>query len=273
MKWLLCFFCLFSSLFSEIIETKNFREILQYTGEKPLVILDIDDTLLIPVQALGTDAWFCHKLQCYKKQMDPKSALTQIVSEWEAVRKLTSVKRVEEDIDQVIADMQKKELAIMGLSTQGLGLSSCTINQLNCLNIDLSKTAPSKEDCYFLNQGQGVLYRKGVLFTSGSPKGAALKNFLDAIGYTPSSVLFINDKKTHLEDLAGGIPSHIPFTGLRYGYCDERVKAFSHEIAEIQWTHSSFDHILSDEEAKKLMDSRSLHKTQDEPLPECPHTL
>jgi len=43
------------------------------------------------------------------------------------------------------------------------------------------------------------------------------------------------------------------FIGLRYSYSDQRVANFCKEIAEIQWTHSTFDHLLSDEEASALL--------------------
>jgi hypothetical protein len=43
--------------------------------------------------------------------------------------------------------------------------------------------------------------------------------------------------------------------GLRYGYSDARKAAFCPEIAELQFTHSTFAHLLSDEEALLLMQS------------------
>lgn len=48
-------------------------------------------------------------------------------------------------------------------------------------------------------------------------------------------------------------PLGIEFLGLRYAYSDARKAAFCKEIAEIQFTHSSFAHILSDNEGLALL--------------------
>ncbi len=180
-------------LFSQIIETAHFSEIVQYIEEDTLVLLDIDDTLLIPVQTLGTDVWFCDRLKAC-------GSLDQALAEWEAIRQLTKVKIVEEGTAEIIADLQNKNIPVMCLTTQGLALATCTVNQLRTLDIDLTKTAPSNEDFYFINK-HGNLYRDGVLFTSGTPKGKSLLKLLDLMGYFPKRIVFINDKATHIFDV------------------------------------------------------------------------
>lgn len=244
-------------LHGEIIETKNFKEIINYIHPDTLVIVDIDDTLLIPVQTLGRDSWFSSRLEYHLQiQKDQYLALDKALAEWEAVRHITNIKIVEDGTDEIISDMQKSNIVIMGLTTQGLALAHRTIVQLQSLSIDLSKTAPSSEDSYFINGPNGVLYREGVLFTSGTSKGDALIKFLDIIDYHPKHIVFINDKKTHLQDVEKGVEfKNMKFTGLRYSYEDERVANFPKEIADIQWTHSTFDHILSDEEAFSILNT------------------
>ncbi len=159
---------------AEIFETKNFKEIIHHIHPKTLVVVDIDDTLLVPVQSLGTDAWFLsrldHHLQIKKERF---LALDRALAEWEAIRHITNVKIVEEGTDEIINEVQKSNM-MMGLTSQGLALTNRTLVQLKSLSIDLSKTAPSTQDCYFINGANGVLYRQGVLFTAGTPKGEAL---------------------------------------------------------------------------------------------------
>lgn len=229
-------------LFSQIIETEHFNEIVQYVQEDTLVLLDIDDTLLIPAQTLGTDVWFCARLK--------QKGFDRALAEWEAIRLLTKVKVVEEGTQEIIAELQNKNIPVMCLTTQGLALATCTINQLHSLNIDVSKTAPSKEDHYFINR-HGNLYRQGVLFTSGTPKGKSLLKLLDAMQYFPKRIVFINDKATHLKDVEGDAEAAgYEFIGLRYSFSDKRVGEYNPEIADIQWNHSTLGRILSDEEAK-----------------------
>lgn len=246
------------SIYGNIVETAHFSEICQYVGEETLVILDIDDTLLIPVQTLGTDVWFCHQLEQYKKLGDYPFALDKALAQWEAIRHLTQVKLVEEGTETFIQQLQNAHITVMGLTTQGLALATRTLNQLKSLDIDLSKTAPFNEDCYFMNQ-HGVLYRQGILFTSGTIKGKALFKLLDEIDYHPKHILFINDKMTHLQDVEKSALEHgVEFTGLRYAYSDQRVASFKPEIAKVQWNYSTLGHLLSDEEAEVLLGEFSL---------------
>lgn len=240
------------SLFAEIIEAPRFADLESCATTDALFIVDIDDTLLIPVQTLGTDVWFEHQWRQNQAEAigDP---LDKALALWEAIRHLTKVQIVESGSDQIVAKMQGQGIPIMGLTTQGLALATRTVNQLRSLHFDLSRTAPSQEDCYFQN-GKGVLYRNGILFTSGTDKGAALVRFLDLIGYLPQRVVFINDKQKHLQNVEEALKKRgVLFTGLRYSFSDERIASFRPEIAEIQLRYSSFGRILSDAEAEKIL--------------------
>ena len=240
-------------LFSQIIEAEHFSDIVEYVQNDTLVLLDIDDTLLIPVQTLGTDVWFCNRLSYYKESFSGSEALDKALAEWEGIRQLTKVKIVEEGTEKIVADLQERGVTVMGLTTQGLALATCTVNQLHSLGIDLVKTAPSKEDHYFINR-IGNLYREGILFTSGTMKGKSLLKLIETIQYTPKRIVFINDKAAHLKDVEEAVEAvGYEFFGLRYSFSDKRVAEYNPAIAEIQWNHSTFSHILSDEEAEALI--------------------
>lgn len=252
--FLLCIFFSTSLVFGTIIETPHFKEVLNHIDSNTLVVLDIDDTLLIPAQTLGTDIWFLHRGKQHEKAgLSRAVAFEKALAEWEAIRQLTNVSIVEEGTQAIIASLQDKNVPVMGLTTQGLALATRTIQQLQSLGIDLTPSAPSKEDHYFINE-HGVLYRHGVLFTSGTQKGKALIKLLEINGLQPQHVLFINDKEKHLKEVESVLENlGIAFTGLRYSYSDSRIAAFDPALADIQWKHSSFDHILSDEEAAALL--------------------
>lgn len=244
-----------SYLHGEIIEIKSFNEITPHIQQETLVIVDIDDTLLVPVQTLGTDVWFLSRIDHhFQIKKDKLLALDKALAEWEAIRHMTNVKVVEAGADELIHDLQNNQRVMMGLTTQGLALATRTIVQLKSLSIDLSKTAPSLHDHYFMNGKNGVLYRNGILFTSGTSKGEALIKLLDRINYHPKHIVFVDDKKSHLQDVEKSVELRgMSFIGLRYGFSDQRIANYSAEIAEIQWKYSTFDHLLSDEEAALLM--------------------
>src|SRR6187200_2380590 len=109
------FVCLFSTflivsnqmLFGVIIETAHFSDIVPYANSKTLILLDIDDTLLLPTQTLGTDIWFQYRFkQNLSKGLSDSLALEKAISDWEAIRMLTDVKVVEEGTASIIEDLQ-----------------------------------------------------------------------------------------------------------------------------------------------------------------------
>jgi len=245
----------FVDLSAKIIETRHFNEIIGYADyDNVLIILDIDDTLLVPVQTLGTDVWFRDRINVHQREgMAFENAIAKTIIEWEAIRHLTKVKIVEEGIEKNIQAMQKNNVHIMGLTTQSLTLTTCTTQQLLSLGINLFNTAPSRENYYFMN-GQGVLYTQGILFTNGTDKGKALFSYLDHIGYLPKFIVFINDKETHLKEVEKEVlPRAVEFIGLRYSYSDSRVDSYDSRISDLQWKYSTLSNILSDDEAKALI--------------------
>lgn len=235
----------------KIVEAPHFKDVVNYLSPSTLLVVDIDDTLLLPAQTLGTDVWFIYRLNQLKAQGNtPEAALDKALGEWEGIRNLTAIRIVEEGTDDILRDLQSKGVLVMGLTTQGLGLASRTVEQLKALKINLSATAPSSEEIFFFNNGHGVIFRRGILFTSGTKKGAALKTLLDQIGFKPERIVFINDKHTHLKDVEEDIQeAGIEFVGLRYSHEDQRIAQFNKDVAEIQWNESTFSHILSDQEA------------------------
>lgn len=255
--FLICFhlITIYRVLYGEIIETAHFNALTQYSNPETLLVLDIDDTLLVPVQTLGSDVWFLHRLNHYRQSLQNEClALDRALADWEAIRHLTQVRIVEKGTDEIIKKLQNEKIVMMGLTTQGLALTTRTINQLNSLNIDLVHTAPSSNDHYFINGSHGVLYRQGILFTSGTDKGEALLNFLQMVNYYPKNIVFINDKRSHIQEVEKSmVLKGINFTGLRYSYSDDRVANFNAKIAEIQWMQSTFNHLISDEEAEKRL--------------------
>lgn len=241
-----------SSIGAKIIEIKYFNESIPYLTQNTLFILDIDDTLLVPKQMLGSDMWFEDRI----KQQKGSEAFEKTLNEWEGIRHFTQMQIVEPGAQKTIEDLQKKEHIIIGLSTQSLTLSKVTFNQLINNQIDLRVTAP-QENYYFQNENKGVLYVNGILFTSGTSKGKALFQLLEKTKQRFKRIVFMNDKGSHLADIEQEAEkNHIEFIGLRYGYSDFRKKSFDSRIANIQLNRSGFTQILSDEEAKALLQKK-----------------
>jgi hypothetical protein len=268
MKALICFIlCLFHfSLSATIIETKSFKEVPSFVTEDTLVLLDIDDTLLIPVQMLGCDEWFKHRLELHLKNgMTFSHALDLALAEWEAIRHITEMEIVEPGSEDIVRDMQKKGVKMLGLTTQGIALSYRTVKQLQSHHINFLDSSPFKEPFYFEEKDQGVLYRKGILFTSGTAKGEALFKLCDHHNFRPKRIVFVNDKDTHLKDVEESAEKRgVEFIGLRYGYSDGRKASFDPHLADIQFKNSGFHGIINDDHAlEKKIEAFLLSEAQE----------
>lgn len=241
-----------SPLSAKIVEIEHFDQLFCHIKPHTLIVLDLDNTLIEPVQQLGSDQWFYSQIARYEEEGMPKEdALERALADWMAVQNITKVKTPEPGIASTVERLQERGFAVIGLTTRGLGLSKTSLEQLKSVGIDLSITAPSKEEQYF-RLNRGVLYRGGVLFTANTHKGEALFKLLDQISYRPRSILFINDKKSHLIPIEETSAARaVPFVGLRYGFLDQKVKNLNTALTDIQW--KKFGHLISDEEAMKAL--------------------
>ncbi len=250
-KKMLLIICLvnFISVQSETIEIQNMEEIHQYLQPDTFIVFDIDNTLIEPIQELGTDQWFYLQLASYLENgMLFKAALSKALAEWHAIQFLTKVNIVEKGSDEIVFDLQNKGFKIIGLTTRGFVMSHCTRDQLESVKIDLSINSPVDTHYFFQNGDREVLFHKGILYTQASHKGNAFFTLLEKMNYRPAHIVFINDKATHIREIEEICEEkNIPFIGLRYGFLDEKVKNFKKHLADIQY--KKFGRILTDEEA------------------------
>lgn len=246
------FCCSFILCQGGIFEIKNMNELYKYLKPEAFIIFDIDNTLMEPAQELGNDQWFRYQIKKYEENgLSKEAALRKTVAEWHAIQNITQMLLAENGSEKIIHHLQSHDYPIIGLTTRSLDISSRTIEQLKILDIELSKTAPTKNEIFFMN-GSPVLFRNGILFTANTNKGDALEKFLNAISYNPKLIIFVNDKESHIFPVEQYCTREkIPFIGLRYSYLDHRVKNFRPEIAEIQY--SQFGRIVTNEFAEKIL--------------------
>ena len=240
---------IFTNLFGKVIEIKNIKEVKKEIKKYSLVIFDLDNTIMEPVQHLGSDQWFFHRIKHHEKNgLDFKESLERTLHEWYEIQAITKVKLVEKDIKNLIENLQKDNIAIMGLTTRDVDFSLAALKQLKSLDISLDKSSLHKQNIFFEN---GILYKNGILFANGMNKGHVLDQFFKKIDFLPKSVVFIDDKLKHLTEVENFCKKvDVKFLGFRYGYLDEKVKNFDKNIADIQ--HKKLK-ILSNKEAKRKL--------------------
>ncbi len=219
-------------LFSQIHQIRKLNELLPYVQKDTLVIFDVDNTLIEPLQTLGSDQWFDNRIKFYqKKGLSAKSAFEKTYDEYYQIQSITDARAVEPDTWQVFAKTLKKA-PVMGLTTRDICLSYVTFKQLKKLNLIFSKP-PVKKELYVYTD-RGLLYKNGIFYTAGAHKGKAFMEFIKkALIQKPKKVLFINDKLKPLKELEEECTKNkIDFTGLRYGYLDKKVKNLNLKLLE-----------------------------------------
>src|SRR5260221_7309035 len=129
---------LVSTVQGKILETARFHEIAHHITRETLILMDIDDTIIVPAQMVGLDEWFILRWKKHEADGMSKSvALEKALAEWESIRHVTKMKTVEKETPTFIKDLQKKGHKIMGLTTQGLALATRTVQQLQDNSVDL----------------------------------------------------------------------------------------------------------------------------------------
>jgi len=183
------------------------------------------------VQDLGSDQWFDKKISFYKKKgLSSQVSFQKTFDEYYRIQSVTDVRAVEKNTLQVFEKAAEKNQT-MALTTRNDCLSYTTITQLGKLNLIFKNTPVAKET--YLYTDRGLLYKEGIFFTAGAHKGRAFLAFLKKTNLKPKEVLFINDKLEPLKEMeAECLRNKISFTGLRYGYLDEKVKKINGQILE-----------------------------------------
>jgi len=233
-----------------ITESNHLTKILDYINptQKTLVIFDIDNTIVHPPTELGSDEWFYYKVNQKKAEgFDELTSIYYILPMLFYVQFNIPLEPTEENIPELIQFLIDNNIAVMALSTRSLPIVECTLEQLH--NIDISFSMPHiPTNDLVLPMHHPCFYKNGILFSGNNDKGQALNCFFDMMNYHPENVIFIDDKMKYLLSVEQTLEQHtIPFTGIRYSGCDERVKNFDPAKSEEQW------HALKQQKSKNYI--------------------
>lgn len=102
-KNIICSFVFIVSLSAEIHEILNINQLKSFIEEDTLILFDIDNTIMEPIQELCTDQWFCSQRKVYEEQgMILSEALEKALEEWISVLHVTKVRPVENHVSTFI---------------------------------------------------------------------------------------------------------------------------------------------------------------------------
>lgn len=251
------------------------KDVLE-TKVPTLVIFDIDNTLIEPVQHLGSDQWFRREVanNPFKNfKMSPqeieKAGKEFALDRWRKVQSITNVRLVETGTGRAIRALQSNpNVRILGLTARPLDLAYVTRRQLKDVSIFLDNKASAisnmdinLSDETDLNAKAG--YEGGILYVGENPKGkgANLLNLLKKTNQKPQRIYFFDDREENVKDLDAALAKAKldgldSFTSFWYQQLQAKVDKFNNpkendqKIADIQLKHFG---IMSDDQAEKLL--------------------
>ncbi len=197
-------------------------------SQDTLMVFDLDQTVFEVPGTYVNDFWFANMLNHARALgYDDDGALRAVVPLYEKrMAEAPAVAPVEVDTIGVIRTLQEKGIPVVALTARGQNLASSTIQQLNSIGIDFSKTSITPYNISFSLKAPAVL-RNGVMFCASNSKGEALKALLNATAYTPKKIVFVDDNEKHVQAVMKAVTDlNMEFVGIRYSHLDEKVKQF-----------------------------------------------
>lgn len=229
---------------AEIQQIHAMTEILPFITADTLLVFDLDNTVIHPVQTLGSDQWFQYLLK--------SNLVDQSVAIWSEVQKYTQVEAVESVTPGLILKEQNEGLKVMALTARPANLAQTTIQQLQTVDVDFTQSPVYGQDLA-LGDESFPQFISGIEFVSPKfSKGEALAALLNKIAFKPRRVVFVDDTPKHTVTVnqamdAAGIENF----EFRYGADDARVAAFNPDIARVEYAvfeNCGFE-IISDSDA------------------------
>jgi Protein of unknown function (DUF2608) len=220
-----------------IVESDHLSIILDYVRPlETLVIFDIDNTLIHPVEELSSDEWFYYMVDKKMAEgLDNTTAVLYCLPMAVYTQFNIDVEPTEQNIPELMTYLIDNNIAIMALTARSFFLAEQTAEQLHNLDINFFIPTINSPDV-ILPTAYPCFYKDGILFTGTNDKGEILNYFFDFMDYHPEMVIFIDDKMKNILSVEKALQNHlIPFVGIRYSGCDDRVKNFDPIKSELQW--------------------------------------
>lgn len=215
-------------------EITHMHQILPAIVPGTLVIFDIDNTILQPVQTLGSDQWFsCEVKKLVAGGSTEPDAVDRVIPLWMQIQTRSAVMAVESNTPQIIRELQARRYPVMTLTARDARLAVVTTSQLKSVGVGL---VPIANGPIRVGGDPSTLVTGGIVFAGPkNVKGEVLKSFLMERNLHPKRIVFVDDKPHHVESVGKALAgTGIAYYGFRYGAADAQVKAYNPQIAAIQ---------------------------------------
>jgi hypothetical protein len=258
--------CLSSVLSGKIIEVENLilvKQEAEQLSQNDLMIFDADDTLFEKGDAILKNNIESRKLfkEKFSSQLDKIDPRTKKL--FSIITITTPIEPLDPIVYTLVEDLQKKKIPVIVLtavSAENYGLipdmKEWRLYELKKLGFDFSTAFPKHEylDLKREKDEWQVSFKKGVIFSSKTPKGEALKRFLEALEWYPHKVILVDDRLENHHSLEAVLATMgIEYIGFYYRASEQVREGLDKNLAEFQLRHLlEHEEWLTDSIAKKL---------------------
>lgn len=247
-----------SSLNAKLIECQRLHEILPFIDENTLVVFNINNVLTVSSQDAGTTPWAEEHIAriSAEKNLPKPHATNLFIPLWHDILIASDVELFDPNAEAIIRYLQSNNIKTMALTNRYVEMGYPTHRQLRSVGIDFAKNPPFPEDFFIQGTESPTKYIEGIIFNGLiNFKGDSLAAFLKQIKYSPSKLIYIEDKPKHLAQVEQAITAlGIPFIGVHFGALELQRQAYRPDLAALQ-VHYHFD-ILDDASAIRLYQRR-----------------
>lgn len=250
---------------TDFVELKKMQEVFALIRQTPkprpgkrIVAFDLDNTVVMPTQLVGSDHWFRQHV-AREENLTGSSELARLNSLkiYKDVQKKTQVKHVEPDTSKIIQLLQEEDNIVIGLTARNKETIEDTNNQLLSLDINFNqgilkdRCVPCKSN---LEMG---IFKNGIMFAAFSNKGLALKGLIEDLQLDISDVFFIDDSARNVNDVIKD--SGVPCTGIYYTHITTSALTVDLNISDVQIQY--LNKILPDPIAKTIHEHHEAEKS------------
>lgn len=245
---------------ADIIETNEISIVQNYVTDDSLVLFNITGTLYAPVNTLADNQWRTYFAERVRALVSDQAIAENFINKVknDIVSKIPK-KTVEECTPQLIADLQKQQIPVFGITQKQLSTAYAdnfgliTSHHLKSIGINLE----SSLSYLHVNRGESELpynFDFGLIFTNKMPVGLAISSFLNRLEKKPTKIIMVDNSRDNLENAEETLFStDIEFEGFRYGRADALKTNFDLILGNIQFfSFIKNGQIISDEEATKI---------------------
>lgn len=225
---------------TEITDLQPFEQAIADFGSEDLILSDVDNVLIVPNDII---------LRPPGKQFF-KDFLTKPFDDqlWGYLMQNMTVSLVDERMPEIVRQVQQGGVPMLALTASWSGplgpvasAADWRIENLKDMGYDFSAAFAEFGEWQHENAklpDHPLTFKQGILFSPRQPKGKTLTLFLQALGWQPKRIVFIDDRLDFLQSVeAAAMDLGIAFQGFHYTAVYQLPGCFDAQIAEQQLRH------------------------------------